>query len=434
MKYDEIFSQETLSNLNKQSGDNLKQMLGDKNIQQTLMSSMSLLGEIAKAEEPYKDILEMLARDMVENLYPIVDEEGIEIDAKIVSVEEVGNELDEAINPEGRRRIINGITQGAALKGAFSFYMFKEYIDDINEELVDKYGEILKNSFGIYDDENAVAMMLSLLAQGHKMAGGSSKVIINEAEETGKITIKARAICFPMLVHEIIKGLYELVSLHGFTGDKEQNQQVVDKVDTLPNEMHDIKYGKFIYAALNDLFTNSNYNDPRIREYFFQDVYQLPDEEFLSLIENAINKKVTSNQERWVDNTLKAISVDLRDDDFDKLGLDEVKILKPRNKMDILDSIDEYYLISVLVYYDSAERLLKDRGYANIRIFLEHDYGYQGDDLDFAENQVKTYYYYIKPGDIKVVNEVNPVAGYKNVYIRKGEERDDNLLVLLTKF
>lgn len=426
MKYDEIFSQETLSNLNKQSGDNLKQMLGDNNIQQTIMSSMSLLGEIAKAEEPYKDILEMLARDMVENLYPIVDEEGIEIDAKIVSVEEVGNELDEvkinkpisnphqydgseeveefgnqkknlyniikrypnrsfiayanilypgdsdylnsggrytqkllidleregfikhrvvrnpktkrniqvyniirdlneAINPEGRRRIINGITQGAALKGAFSFYMFKEYIDDINEELVDKYGEILKNSFGIYDDENAVAMMLSLLAQGHKMAGGSSKVIINEAEETGKITIKARAICFPMLVHEIIKGLYELVSLHGFTGDKEQNQQVVDKVDTLPNEMHDIKYGKFIYAALNDIFTNSKYNDPRIREYFFQDIYKLPDEEFLSLIENVINKKITSTQERWVDNTLKAISVDLRDDDFDKLGLDEIK-------------------------------------------------------------------------------------------------------------
>lgn len=422
MKYENIFSKETLANLNKQSADNLKKMIGDKTLQQTIISSTKLVIEITKIEKPYRDMLEVLAQDMVENLYPIIDQEGIIIDAKIVEMSEVNTSLDEVnivtpgidphlfpkdssydkgenvkttlynlikkypnrsfqvyanllypdnphylnsggryiqkllfdlisdnlvdrriiknsrskrdvyvyyvtkdlneeINPESRRRIINGITQGAALKGAFSFYMFKEYIDDISEELVDKYGELLKNSFGIYDDENAIAMMLSLLAQGHKMGGGSSKVIINEAEETGKITIKARAICFPMLVHEIIKGLYELVSLQGFTGNKEQNQQVVDKIDTLSNEPYDIKYGKFIYEALNDILADSKYNDPKIREYFFTDVYKLSDNEFISFIENAINKKLTSYQAKWIDDTLRSISLDLRDDEFDKMDL-----------------------------------------------------------------------------------------------------------------
>jgi hypothetical protein len=93
----------------------------------------------------------------------------------------------------------------------------------------------MKNSFGVYDDDNAISLMLSQLAQNAKSAGGSSKVIINESQESG-ITIKARALNFPMLVHELIKGLYELVSLQGFKGDKEANQGVVDKVDKLKHD------------------------------------------------------------------------------------------------------------------------------------------------------------------------------------------------------
>jgi hypothetical protein len=183
----------------------------------------------------------------------------------------------------------------------------------------------MKNSFGIYHDPNAVAMMLAQLAQGHKMAGGSSKVIMKEIEDSG-ITIKARAICFPMLIHEINKGLHELISLQGFKGDKAANQAVVNKVDTLANEPNDIKYGQIIYEALNDLFIDSKYSDePRLREYFLQDVYQLEDDEFLSLVENSINEEVTPQQRKWVDDTLRDIKDDLKADDYDSTGLDENK-------------------------------------------------------------------------------------------------------------
>jgi len=95
-------------------------------------------------------------------------------------IEPTSLNLNEAISPESRRRIINAITQGAALRGTFAFYLFKEHLDELDPTLVEKYNQIMKNSFGIYDDENAIAMMLAALAQGHKDAGGSSKVIINE--------------------------------------------------------------------------------------------------------------------------------------------------------------------------------------------------------------------------------------------------------------
>jgi len=492
MDYKKIFSPETLQKLNKKSAENLKTMLGDKNLIQTLQSSQQLLSEIIEAEAPYKSQLEKLAVDMVQELYPIIEEEGIVLDAKLVGMSDINKSLDEikvnnpskdifpikvnsyeelikkskilikhgfhwindpeinsedyskemfpgsilgsrqkelilypgtypkesykideSISPEGRRRIINSITQGSALRGTFAFYLFKEHLDEIDPSLVEKYNQIMKEVFGIYDDPNGVAMLLSLLAQGHKAAGGSSKVIIKEIkvnnpniqsyikaaisfidelriddgeenkeyydslenkikkstskeeiynhfwedfyfkddtegledckeyiekkanpskiqeQEQSGITIKARAICFPMLVHELIKGLYELVSLQGFKGDKAANQAVVDKVDRLEHEPQDIAFGKFIYDALNDLFAKSKYNNPKIREFFFTEVYKLDDEEFISLIENAINESLTGEQSKWVESTLKSIDDDLKADEFDKTGIDEIKINNP---------------------------------------------------------------------------------------------------------
>lgn len=461
MEYNQIFRPDTLEKLNKRSQENLKKLIGDKTLMQTMMSSTKLLQEIMTIEAPYKEQLEQLAIQMAEDMYPIINEDGINIDAKIVSMGDVNKSLDEIkierpikiwdfetkpnkgdrikipslgwddktftyiegdiikdeksnqlysltsikrmkiyddlenpyiteSSPESKRRVINGITQGAALHGTFSFYMFKEYLDAIDDTLVEKYNQLMKEVFGVYDDDNAIAMFLQMIAQGQKMGGGSSKVIINEIKiskpdtklykiypegnglwksfrigrtdgselldmffdsieqaegyadkkglklisqtpinEQQTPTIQARAICFPMLVHEIIKGLYELVSLQGFQGDKEQNQQVVDKVDKIENEPHDLRYGKYIYEALNNIFADSGYDDSRIREFFFSEVYQLEDQEFIDFIENAINENLTPSQTNWIKQTLKEISIDLKDDDFDSTGLDEISIKKP---------------------------------------------------------------------------------------------------------
>lgn len=536
MDYKKIFSPETIKKLDKKSNDNLKQMLGDKSLVQTLQSSQKLLAEIAKAEAPYKDKLEKLAVNMVKELYPIIDEEGIVLDAKLVGMSDVGKELDEikvnnpnlpnykkaaflfidelksddggnavdkefynnlinkvknstskeeiynhfwkdfyfeddtdgledckefienkvkdfnkineSISPEGRRRVINAITQGSALRGAFAFYLFKEHLDEIDPSLVEKYNQIMKEVFGIYDDPNAVAMMLSMLAQGHKVAGGSSKVIvkeikvnnpnktiediihlirnykirdyvgilmgnnvdmlhifsedaysdlnqsqlnvlysnlkknivgsINESEKSG-ITIKARAICFPMLVHELIKGLYELISLQGFKGDKAANQAVVNKVDKLEHEPSDIKYGKFVYDALNNIFAASDYNDSRIREFFFIDVYKLDDNEFISFIENAINESLTSEEKKWVEDTLRDIDRDIKSDEFDASGIDEIKVNNPSL---FYKQVQDYITQNLPPYKKNDEKLFK---YYNVL----KKYGSEGNAFTFIKKLPK---------------------------------------------
>jgi hypothetical protein len=328
--YEKIFSPSTMAALKGKSGQSLRQMLGDKNLMQALVKSKAVLDEIIQAEDGYRDELEMVAAQMATDAYPIIDYANIKIDAKIVGMGdlniqpgsgEVSADNAPAEAEKAKRRIINGITQGASIRGAFGFMLFREYIDQINPDLVNKYSEILKLAFGIYDDENAIAMMLAALAQGQKMQGGESEMEYDEENE--QFVIKAKAICFPMLVHEIVKGLYEIVGTEGFGADKEKNQAIVGAVDKLSNEPRDLQYGKFIYDAISDLYNESDVDDPRVRELFFAEVYKLIDDEFFPFIENAINGTLKPLQRKWAMDTMRDIKRDLMKDDTGLDNLDE---------------------------------------------------------------------------------------------------------------
>ena len=126
-------------------------------------------------------------------------------------------------------------------------------------------------------------------------------------EETGQFVIKAKALCFPMLVHEIVKGLYEIVGTKGFGADKEKNQAIVGAVDKLSNEPRDLQYGKFIYDSISKLYNESDVDDARVRELFFSKIYKMPEAEFISFIENAINDELTSAQKSNAINDMKRI-------------------------------------------------------------------------------------------------------------------------------
>jgi hypothetical protein len=334
--YKDIFSPKTMDALKGKSGESLRQMLGNKSLMQTLTKTQGLLDEIIQAEEGYRDELEMVAAQMVTDAYPIIDYANIRIDAQIVPMgslaiktpvpaggEKVNSPDFGQDDPEkliAKRRIINGFTQGASIRGAFGFMLFREYLDQLSPELVDKYSDILKLAFGIYDDENAIAMMLAMLAQGQKMQGGESEMEYDEENE--QFVIKAKAICYPMLVHEIVKGLYEIVGTQGFGMDAGKNKAIIGAVDKLSNEPEDLRFGKFIYDALSKLYNESNINDARIRELFFAEVYKLEEDEFLSFIENAVNDELTSSQKKWAMDTMRSIETDLKKDDTGLEDLD----------------------------------------------------------------------------------------------------------------
>jgi len=317
-EYKNVFKDpKTFNTLKKQSADSLKDMLKGKNFMQASMDSMKLLPQIIKAEAPYRDYLEEIAKDVLGKVYPIVKQAGIIVDAKIVNPSDLNlNQSDQPTEKEveeftqkagiDKRRLINAITQGASIRGTKAYYVFDDLLNTLDDTLLSKYSTIIGNAYGIYDDDNAIAMMLAMLSQNNATQGGESSVDWNEEE--GTLVIRARALIFPILVHELVKGLYEILSLHGFSADAEQNKQIVAKVDKAVNEPEDLRYGKFIYDALSKYVTESPYNPAKIRELFFMEVYKLPDNKFHEFIENSINNEITPVEKNWVENTLKRLN------------------------------------------------------------------------------------------------------------------------------
>jgi len=321
----DAFSDMTQKKLSAQSAESLKKMLKGKSYQEAMMASMQLLPKVMEAEKPYRDQLEQLAKEVVYEIFPIVKDAGIEIDAKLVDSpnqmkisqgqdeEEVDTEeeadmaLDAVADKSGidKRRIINAITQGAGIRGTKAYYLF-DYAMDMLDTLgvKDDYEELVNNAYGIYDDDAAIAMMMAMLSQGGGQGsaqGGESEIDWNEEEDT--MTIKATALTFPILMQEIVKGLYEFVALQGFSDDAEKNKQIAKQVDKVENEPQDIQYGKFIYDALRDLVADADIDN----ELFFSEVYKLEQPFFQEFIEAAINDELDSNHKQWIETTIENI-------------------------------------------------------------------------------------------------------------------------------
>ena len=339
VEYKDILKPETLAMLKGKAKQNLQQMLGDRSIGQALRNLPNLALEIQAAEAEYRDELEMVAKQIVTDAYPIIDYADIQIDAKIVSQDEIKpltnldpDEEDPAApdfgdqDPEklkAKRRIINGITQGAALKGTFAFLMFREYLDQLDPTLVDKYVAITKAADVPYNDENVIPIMMAQIEKGGMAGEGQSEMVYDD--ETGKFTIVARATNFPVLVHEIVKGLYEITGTEGFGKNKEKNQAIVKAVDKAGNEPEDLQIGRYFEEAISDLYNQSKIDDPRVRDFFFAEVYKLDEDTFLSFVENAVNGELDMTQKRWATDTMKKIQGELdggeedlyEDKDFD---------------------------------------------------------------------------------------------------------------------
>jgi len=327
-QYEKFFPPKVVDLLKSKSKESRKKLLGNGSLMQVLANTPVLLRQISNIEKDYIPELEKLAVDLVKEAYPIIEDQNIKIIAKIGSrpiemgsADELTPVIDAEIPEDEKRRIINGITQGSSVRGAYAVNLFGDVLSALDDTLVQKYNELLNSAFGIYDDEQAIAMLLAMLAQQQKMEGGESEGGYDE--ETDELVIVAWGMNFAFLVHEIIKGLYELISEQGFTADKEKNQDITNRVDRVENEPDDFRYGKFIYDAINQLYIDSEYNDPRVREYLFGDIYKLDTPEFKELIMNLIQDELTSEQKQWIKNTMRDIYDDLKKDDTGLTGLNE---------------------------------------------------------------------------------------------------------------
>lgn len=84
-------------------------------------------------------------------------------------------------------------------------------------------------------------------------------------------TVKVRAVDFPMLLHEAVKGVYELIADVGMNRDEAMAREVHRQTSTFLDEAEDFRYGPYLAQDLNDFIMKNPDAEkyPNIKEYVF---------------------------------------------------------------------------------------------------------------------------------------------------------------------
>ena len=258
-----------------------------------------------------------------------------------------------------KRNIINAIIQGAAKKGHYLFQKpeVKAQLDAIDSRLYPAYlGIMAVNDMLYFTMEQQIEMMSQT---GNGVAGKVELDPDDEEEgdeggdEEGEIEsdtkIVADGMIFPILGHEIIKGIEEAKGRHGLPQDAELRQKVQGQTDVLSNEPMQLRIGPEISEKLRNALPDSMFEDSNkgLINWFHVLLYQIPAQEFLEIIGNAISedaskvRKATSRFEEIMKEAqeMRAEFENFKDengsdsDDNDDFGGDD----------DDLDDLDDFF-------------------------------------------------------------------------------------------
>ena len=287
-----------------------------------VMLAIKALNDIKRAESGMKQQLEKIAVDVVldlpENKFikKLVEDEDIIIDAKLGNAdltkavttdkmdEEMPNGLTVAENlniqlntmlgdkTEGklRRTLANYMTQGDAVNKLFLFNNVSDKLDELSPNLSKKYGvlaAITQIGYYLTPDFPITSDIVSMAAVG-------SEQVIPTGE---KYTIKARAMTFPYLVHELVKGIGDYISMDV------ASQEELD-TETMDDEIKQIMAGPALELKLRKLIPADKIEYlPIIKKLF----YKLPIETIRDILlggmkgQNYMNDLVKTAEESMED-------------------------------------------------------------------------------------------------------------------------------------
>jgi hypothetical protein len=324
-------------------------MVGERgSIGQLSQMMMDAHNAIVQTEREHRGQLEQLAIELVMKEMGI-PEGSVQFDAKIVGMGEVdmsdfnreeGNQenpeevetedQEEEFNIEqnlmqdletldlerAKRRLINSMVQGSSKKGHYMYQLVPQKIQQItgSQELINQYGVLMSINDTLYWQlsDDTMQMMMGGAAGA---AGGSEEV----ERDTEPPTIKARAINFPILVHELIKGMMELFSHQGEPEDKELFQQVMQHEDTLEKEMWDLRLGPAIWDRIRNQFPEdilTDENKVEIQNYLLVEIFKLPARRFLTLMKEVISG--SESGKRLLQQIVNAINQTLNDQNYEE--------------------------------------------------------------------------------------------------------------------
>jgi len=318
----------------------------DQNVLSQLMSTMQrTLMSVLRFEQDNKEYLENLAVELVKKEMSL-PEDTLQFDAKLVGIggidsegfskesedpseEEVEQQF--GVNPEeaedgledfmdamekfdqetAKRRFINALIQGASKKGHYMFELVADELTQRDPNIVNQYGVLMSVNDLLYW---VLPDGMMEMGMGDGQQAGKEEI----DTETDPPTIIARAVFFPALIHEVIKGVMEIMGTQGLPDDPRSAEMVMNKTDTLPSEIWDLRLGPIIWEKFRSSYPDRlNQEDMvHIQNYLFSRFSQLDAEEFFRVAKeimrgSAMGKSILGNM---VDQIIQ----DLQNEDYEE--------------------------------------------------------------------------------------------------------------------
>jgi hypothetical protein len=300
---------------------------------------MGLVGQVQRLQAGKEREMEELAEGAIREMYgSILD--GVNLDIKFPEEEEMKGEMEdvemeappeqeeitdeETIKEIHKRKITNNITQGEA-KNTKLILNMPFIADGLREILGEEDGTKMiglltdiTNIASFFDWAIPIDRQKSMWASKDGFAGTVSvdweedeveedetktaediiagleagDDILDMSDEAEELfnevtpTIKARGLDFAMLIHETVKGIYQLIASIGIPEDEARAQLVIANTDTLAGELEDLRYGPYIAEDLNRFITSFSEHGEidNLKEHFYGKLIALPAGEFLELV------------------------------------------------------------------------------------------------------------------------------------------------------
>lgn len=314
--------------------------LSSRQVQQMLFGEMmqSLVPRMIRIEDQHKEQLEQLAIEasLDETEVP---SDWFEIEASLIrgpldssdfrlepeeenddENEEDNEEEDEAEIPsfdvedltqdeileleKHKRNIINALIQGAAKKGHHIYDKpeVKQKLDQLDANLHPLYKKVMAITdflyFSLDDYIESMSETGSGIAGKVKLSDSDDDDSGEGGEEKPDTKIIAQGLFFPILCHEIVKGIKEASGRHGLPKDPVLAQQVMGQTDVLRNEPMQLRIGPEIYEKLRLLLPDEMFHESNkgLAPWFEMVLFQIDANDFLkNIIANVISTDPDKN-------------------------------------------------------------------------------------------------------------------------------------------
>jgi hypothetical protein len=223
-----------------------------------------------------------------------------------------------------KRRIINAIITGGALRLSWIDKRLIGEIYELNPELPSLYRDIvILNEYLLFTKNNMG------ISEKNKKQSGISYLTIGDENTKNKVMVQAEI--FPILLYESIRGVLEMFAAYGLPSSKQECAYVMSKADFINAEPWDMRMGPELWDYLMDAFDNPETSDlPMILTILFSQ----QTEKFNNILQEIFGK--TKASKTITQKILNKAYSELEIDDFEEL------MHKKQTENDIIT--DNYFL------------------------------------------------------------------------------------------